>query len=163
MKRRHVAALVAVAVLLGGCTDNKRTDDEGDNGVTRSATGAIATDPKDSKGPAPQIPGASKGGTVTVIREAKISHLDPQRVYSFVGLNASQLYARRLTTFKDDGQGHVTLVGDLAETPGTDVNKDCRTWQYTLKDGLKFEDGSPITAKDVAYGIARSFDLSLTG
>jgi peptide/nickel transport system substrate-binding protein len=158
-----ITALLVMAATLGACTDNKRTDDNGGGNDTRQATGAIATDPKDSQGPATEIAGAQKGGTVTVLREAKINHLDPQRVYSFVGLNASQLYARRLTTFKDDGQGHVTLVGDLAQTPGTDVNKDCKTWEFKLKDGVKFEDGSAITAKDVAYGIARSFDLSLTG
>jgi peptide/nickel transport system substrate-binding protein len=158
-----LAALLVLSTALGACTNNKRTDDEGDSGAARQATGAIATDPKDSKGPATPVAGASNGGTVTVIREAQINHLDPQRVYSFVGLNASQLYARRLTTFKDDGQGHVILVGDLAETPGTDVNKDCKTWEFKVKDGVKFEDGSAITAKDIGYGIARSFDLSLTG
>ncbi|WP_432988830.1 ABC transporter substrate-binding protein [Dactylosporangium sp. CA-233914] len=163
--RRPLTAAVALTLVaaLGACTNNKRGDDEPEAGTGRQATGAIATDPKDSQGPAAEVPGAAKGGTVTVLRQTKISHLDPQRIYSFVGLNASQLYARRLTTFKDDGQGHVTLVGDLATTPGTDVNQDCKTWRFTVKDGVKFEDGSPITAKDIAYGIARSFDLSLTG
>ncbi len=49
------------------------------------------------------------------------------------------------------------LVGDLATNPGTDVNKDCKVWEFKLRDGLKYEDGSAITSKDVAYGIARSF------
>ncbi|WP_426511578.1 ABC transporter substrate-binding protein [Dactylosporangium sp. McL0621] len=163
--RRPLTAVVLLTLVagLGACTNNKKTDDDPGVDSNRQATGAIATDPKDSQGPAAEVPGAAKGGTVTVLRQTKISHLDPQRVYSFVGLNASQLYARRLTTYKDDGQGHVTLVGDLATTPGTDVNKDCKVWRYTVKDGVKFEDGSAITAKDIAYGIARSFDLSLTG
>lgn len=165
MRRRLTApvALLTLVTVLGACSNNTKDDEDAGPDTNRQATGAIATDPKDSKGPAPEIQGASKGGTVTVIRQSKVSHLDPQRVYSFVGLTASQLYARRLTTFKDDGKGHVTLVGDLAETPGTDVNKDCKTWEFKLKEGVKFEDGAAITAKDVAYGIARSFDLSLTG
>ena len=33
-----------------------------------------------------------------------------------------------------------------------------KTWTYTIQQGLKFEDGSPITSKDVAYGVARTFD-----
>ncbi|GGM87096.1 ABC transporter substrate-binding protein [Dactylosporangium sucinum] len=165
MRRRLMTAvaLVPLVAALGACTNNKKGDDEPAVDTNRQASGAIATDPKDSMGPAPEVPGATKGGTVTVLRQSKISHLDPQRTYSFAGLNASQLFVRRLTTFKDDGKGHVTLVGDLATTPGTDVNKDCKVWQFTIKDGVKFEDGSRITAKDVAYGIARSFDLSLTG
>ena len=165
MRRRSTAivALLTLVAVLGACSNNKRGDDDAGPDANRQATGAIATDPKDSKGPAPEVSGAAKGGTVTVIRQSKVSHLDPQRVYSFIGLNASQLYARRLTTFKDDGKGHVTLVGDLAETPSTDVNKDCKTWEFKIKDGVKYEDGTAITSKDIAYGIARSFDLSLTG
>ncbi|GAA0726910.1 ABC transporter substrate-binding protein [Dactylosporangium roseum] len=165
MRRKSLTALALLTLVagLGACSNNKRGDDKPGPDTNRQASGSIATDPKDSKGPAAEIPGAAKGGTVTVIRQSKISHLDPQRVYSFVGLTASQLYARRLTTFKDDGKGKVVLVGDLAETPGTDVNKDCKTWEFKIKEGVKFEDGSPITAKEIAYGIARSFDLSLTG
>ncbi|WP_233600915.1 MULTISPECIES: ABC transporter substrate-binding protein [Micromonospora] len=109
------------------------------------------------------MPGATKGGTFTILRETQISHLDPQRVYSFAGLMAAPLYARYLTTWKDDGKGKLTLVGDLAETPGTNVNNDCKVWEFKIKDGLKFEDGRPITSKEIAYGIARSFNPDLTG
>jgi peptide/nickel transport system substrate-binding protein len=152
---------VVLAVGLGACSENTGTDRDVD--TDRVATGSIATDPKDSLGPAPEVEGASSGGTFYVIRETKISHLDPQRIYSFAGLMNAPLYSRFLTTFKDDGSGKVTLVGDLAETPGTDVNKDCKTWEFKIKDGVKFEDGRAITSKEIAYGIARSFDPDLTG
>ncbi|MEE3918507.1 ABC transporter substrate-binding protein [Micromonospora sp. BRA006-A] len=76
---------------------------------------------------------------------------------------ANPLFARYLTTWKDDGKGGLVLVGDLAETPGKNVNNDCKVWEFTIKDGVKFEDGSPITSKEIAYGIARSFDPDLTG
>lgn len=75
---------------------------------------------------------------------------------------ASPLFARYLTTWKDDGKGGLVLVGDLAETPGTNVNNDCKVWEFKIKDGVKFEDGRPITSKEIAYGIARSFDPDLT-
>ncbi|MEV4757707.1 ABC transporter substrate-binding protein [Micromonospora sp. NPDC049559] len=153
-------ALVLLATM-GACTENKGTG--GNNGEQRVSTGSIATEGKDSLGPAPEVPGATKGGTFRVIRETKISHLDPQRVYSFAGLMNAPLYSRYLTTFKDDGSGKVLLVGDLAETPGTDVDKNCKVWEFKIKDGVKFEDGSPITSKEIAYGIARSFDPDLTG
>ncbi|MFC4146033.1 ABC transporter substrate-binding protein [Micromonospora mangrovi] len=161
--KRAAAAGGALALLavMGACSENKGTD--GGNDADRVQSGSIATDPKDSMGPAAEVPGAAKGGTFRVIRETKISHIDPQRVYSFAGLMNAPLYARFLTTFKDDGSGKVTLVGDLAETPGTDVNKDCKVWEFKVKDGVKFEDGSPITSKEIAYGIARSFDPDLTG
>ncbi|MEU8260075.1 ABC transporter substrate-binding protein [Micromonospora sp. NPDC048999] len=164
MRLKRAAALGGTLVLLvttGACTENKGTS--GGNDETRVNTGSIAMDPKESMGPAPEVPGAGKGGTFHVIRQSQISHLDPQRIYSFAGLMNAPLYARFLTTFKDDGSGKVTLVGDLAETPGADVNSDCKVWEFKIKDGVKFEDGSPITAKEIAYGIARSFDPDLTG
>jgi peptide/nickel transport system substrate-binding protein len=153
---------LALVVGLGACSENTgQGDDVVDTNTAR--TGAIATDPKDSLGPAPEVPGATKGGTVYILRESKISHLDPQRTYSFAGLMGSQLFARTVTAFKDDGKGNVTLVGDLAETPGTNVNNDCKVWEFKIKDGVKFEDGTPITSAEIAYGIARSFDPDLTG
>ncbi|MEJ3741995.1 ABC transporter substrate-binding protein [Actinomycetes bacterium KLBMP 9797] len=160
--RSRAAAAVAL-VLVAGAACSETTDDGGEVEQNRVATGVIATDPKDSLGPAAEVAGAAKGGTFTIIRENKISHLDPQRVYSFAGLMNAPLYARTLTSWKDDGKGNLTLVGDLAETPGTNVNKDCKVWEFKVKDGVKFEDGRPITSKEIAYGIARSFDPDLTG
>lgn len=161
--RATVAAGGAIALMMGlaACTEN--TGEGTGVDTTRTQTGVIATDPKDSLGPAAEVPGATKGGDFHVIRETKIVHLDPQRTYSFVGLMNTPLYSRFLTTWKDDGKGNLTLVGDLAETPGTNVNNDCKVWEFKIKDGVKFEDGSPITAKEIAYGIARSFDPDLTG
>ncbi|MBO4162396.1 ABC transporter substrate-binding protein [Micromonospora antibiotica] len=164
MRPRAAAAAggaIALVVALGACSENTGEGTTVD--TDRQQTGVIATDPKDSQGPAAEVAGAAKGGTFTVIRETPISHLDPQRTYSFAGLMANPLFARYLTTWKDDGKGGLVLVGDLAQTPGNNVNSDCRVWEFTVKDGVKFEDGSPITSKEIAYGIARSFDPDLTG
>ncbi|MEU1603493.1 ABC transporter substrate-binding protein [Micromonospora matsumotoense] len=164
MRPRAAAAVggaIALVVALGACSENTGEGTTVD--TDRQQTGVIATDPKDSQGPAAEVAGATRGGTFAVIRETPISHLDPQRTYSFAGLMANPLFARYLTTWKDDGKGGLVLVGDLAQTPGNNVNSDCRVWEFTIKDGVKFEDGSPITAKEIAYGIARSFDPALTG
>jgi peptide/nickel transport system substrate-binding protein len=169
MRPRMTFAALGVLALVtasGGCSQNSGTDGGTDNSAAatgRTQTGVIATDPKDSLGPAPEVTGATGGGTITIIRETKISHLDPQRVYTFAGLMNAPLYSRFLTTWTDDGNGNLTLVGDLATTAGKNVNGDCTVWEYTIKDGLKFEDGQPITSKEIAYGIARSFDPDLTG
>ncbi|MEU8084166.1 ABC transporter substrate-binding protein [Micromonospora sp. NPDC049101] len=164
MRPRVVAAAggaIALVVALGACSKNTGEGTTVD--TDRQQTGVIATDPKDSQGPAAEVSGAAKGGTFTIIRESPISHLDPQRTYSFAGLMTNPLFARYLTTWKDDGKGGLVLVGDLAETPGKNVNNDCKVWEFTIKDGVKFEDGRPITAKEIAYGIARSFDPDLSG
>ncbi|AVT36788.1 ABC transporter substrate-binding protein [Plantactinospora sp. BB1] len=157
------AALVLATSALAACSENTGENGDSDNGGGKQFTSSIATDPKDSQGPAAEVSGAKPGGTLKLIQEEDFEHLDPQRTYTFFGMSIQQMFLRTLTVFKEDGNGNVLLVGDLATDPGKDVNKDCKTWEYTLKEGVKFEDGTPIRAADVAYGIARSFEESIDG
>ncbi|MGJ7414646.1 ABC transporter substrate-binding protein [Streptomyces cinereoruber] len=122
-----------------------------------AATGVILLDPAASRGPAPEQPGARRGGTLRILRDAAYDHLDPQRSYTLQSLAIGHLLFRTLTMFREDGRGGRVLVGDLAETPGRDVDGDGRTWEFTLKRGVRYEDGREVTAADVAHGIARSF------
>ncbi len=123
---------------------------------------SIAWDPAESRGPSRPVPGARRGGVLRILRDADYDHLDPQRIGTLQSTAIGQLLFRTLTMFAEDGEGGWTLVGDLAETPGRDVDGDGRTWEFTLKSGLRFEDGRPITARDVAHGIARSFEEGLS-
>src|SRR5699024_12265102 len=54
------------------------------------------------------------------------------------------------------------LIPDLATDVGT-PSDDGATWTFTLQEGLQFEDGTPITAATVKYGLERSFASELTG
>ncbi|MEV4281306.1 ABC transporter substrate-binding protein [Actinoplanes xinjiangensis] len=160
--RRKFGALpvgvLAVALVASGCSET--TNDPAGGGNTQNVvqTGTIATDPAESQGPAKAVEGATKGGVVKLLHAAEFEHLDPQKIYVSDSLSMATQFARTLTGYKEDGKGNLKLVGDLATNAGEDVNGDCKVWKYTLKDGLKFEDGTPITGADVAYGISRSFD-----
>ncbi|MEU5693023.1 ABC transporter substrate-binding protein [Actinosynnema sp. NPDC020468] len=114
-------------------------------------------DPTASSGPAPAVPGAVPGGTLRLLRDAGYDHLDPQRTATLQALALNQLVHRTLTAYRESPGAPGVLVGDLAESPGRDVDGDGRTWEFTLKRGVRFENGSEVTAIDVAYGIARSF------
>src|SRR5690606_33622811 len=62
------------------------------------------------------------------------------------------------TTFRQDREtGQMVLVPDLATDLGT-PNDDYTEWKFTIKDGIKYDNGKPVTAEDIAFGIARSFD-----
>lgn len=111
---------------------------------------------EDSTGPAPEIKGARKGGTIYGVSEDDFSHLDPQRIYFAFNSTLATLLCRGLTGYKIDDNGGVTLVGDLATDVGTSSNGD-KTWTFTLKDGLKWEDGKELTVDDVRHGIERTW------
>ncbi|MCW2506528.1 MAG: serine/threonine protein kinase [Actinomycetia bacterium] len=122
---------------------------------------AVVIDDK-ATGPAQAVPGASAGGTVTGLNDGSLQILDPQRNYNLdvAGLTSALLF-RSLTGYVQDGP-RLRLVGDLATNTGVTTDNG-KTWDYTLRPGLKFEDGTPIRAEDVAHGVARSFDPTVTG
>ena len=68
-----------------------------------------------------------------------------------------RLIYRTLTFAKDTPGETLSVQPDLAESLGTPSDGG-RTWTYTLREGLKYEDGQPINAQDVKYGVMRSFD-----
>jgi peptide/nickel transport system substrate-binding protein len=105
------------------------------------------------------------GGTLTILSPAEqILSLDPQVIYTGEDLAfAGATIMRSLTAYQvapGDAEG-TTLVPDMATDTGTASNEG-KTWQFTLRDGMKWEDGSPVTCEDVAYGVSRQFDIGLT-
>jgi peptide/nickel transport system substrate-binding protein len=96
------------------------------------------------------------GGTVTYADSDAPDSFDPGNTYYAYMWDFTRLYARSLTTFKPaPGNGGLELVPDLATSLGK-VSDNGLTWTYTLRSGLKFSDGTPITSKDVKYAIERS-------
>ncbi len=89
---------------------------------------------------------------------AKPEHLDPQRLYIGRDItNMSRLVYRQLVTFPDttDKTAGVKPVADLATDTGTSLD-GAKTWKFTLKDGVKWQDGKPITCDDLKYGAPAS-------
>ncbi|MEU1455558.1 ABC transporter substrate-binding protein [Streptomyces avermitilis] len=128
------------------------------------AAGAAACGPKDND--AKGAGGDStlrKGGTLTVLNANPQSDFDPARLYTSGGGNVPSLVFRTLTTRnREDGAAGAEVVPDLATDTGR-PSKNATVWTYTLKKGLKYEDGAAITSADIKYGIERSFAPELSG
>jgi peptide/nickel transport system substrate-binding protein len=104
---------------------------------------------------------ATRGGTLHVLSSLDLEHLDPARNYVTSSQDVGRLIYRTLTTYAAaPGQPGGAIVPDLATDTGRSSD-GARTWAFTLKDGVKFEDGRPITSKDVKYGVERSFAAEL--
>jgi peptide/nickel transport system substrate-binding protein len=98
-----------------------------------------------------------KGGTITYDSSSTFDSTDPGNTYYAHVWNFSRLYATPLMTYNTvPGSGGNKLVPGLATAPGV-VSNNGLTWTYTLKPGLKFEDGSTVTSTDVKYAVERTF------
>ncbi|MBV8993729.1 MAG: ABC transporter substrate-binding protein, partial [Pseudonocardiales bacterium] len=70
-------------------------------------------------------------------------------------------YGRPLLMFKPaPGNGSNELVPDLATGMG-EHSADLKAWTYHIRKGIKFEDGSPVTSKNVKYDVERSLDKTV--
>ncbi|MHC5904634.1 ABC transporter substrate-binding protein [Streptomyces sp. S6] len=97
-----------------------------------------------------------KGGTLSFEHSDVADSLDPGNTYYGWVQNFSRLYGRTLTTFKPAaGKDGLTVVPDLAESLGV-PSDGAKTWTYKLRAGVQFQDGTPVTSKDVKYAIERS-------
>ncbi|MGW1375197.1 caspase, EACC1-associated type [Streptomyces sp. NPDC002446] len=80
---------------------------------------------------------------------------DPQRSYTGSAWNFARYYTRQLVTYAaKPGTKGTALTPDLA-TDRAKVSDGGRTYTYTLRKGVTWEDGSPLTSQDVKYGIER--------
>jgi peptide/nickel transport system substrate-binding protein len=159
LRKLHCAAVLAVGVLtLSACSSGGSEESgAGDNGPKAAVQNFGLGTAADSRGPATPVTGARSGGTVTDLEPAGLDYLDPGQLYVSDVLAVGTLYNRALTGYKIDPKtGKTVLVGDLATDTGKPSDGG-KTWTYTLKDNLKFEDGTPITSKDVKYGVERLY------
>ncbi|MET8143857.1 ABC transporter substrate-binding protein [Sphaerisporangium sp. NPDC005288] len=103
-------------------------------------------------------PSDKKGGIIKLANAGDWDSLDPGDTYYGYSWNFIRLYGRSLVMFKPaPGKESTELIPDLAESLGV-PSDNAKTWTYKLKQGVKFEDGTPITSKDVKYAVERSFD-----
>ncbi|MGX1541729.1 ABC transporter substrate-binding protein [Streptomyces adustus] len=131
------------------------------------AAGAAACGPKDNDANGSQASRGDstphRGGTLTVLNRNPQQDFDPARLYTTGGGKIPSLVFRTLTTRnRENGAAGAQVVPDLATDTGR-PNKDATVWTYTLKEGLKYEDGTAITSADIKYGIERSFAAELSG
>lgn len=152
-KRRAIAATgVAVALGLttaacgGGSDDN---NSGGSSSGSKAAFGAATTGIVN--------PSTTKGGTLKLWGSQDVDSLDPVRGYYAFVWNLNRLYTRKLVDYSTAaGKDGLKLAPDLAAAE-PEISADKTLYTFKLRDGLKWDDGTPITSKDVKYGIEREW------
>lgn len=149
MKRKNTAAFIAVCAglsLLAACGS-------GSSGGSSSGSSGVAY----NAGLTSIVNASShKGGVLKLALTNTGDSTDPGNTYYAFNWDFSRVYARPLLTYKPvPGKAGLQLVPDLATGLGQ-MSDNGLTWTYHIRSGLKFENGEPITTKDVKYAIERS-------
>jgi peptide/nickel transport system substrate-binding protein len=130
--RRHVQAMAvfmaAFSLLLTACTG-----------------GSSNPTPSESAGP------VQRGGNLRFAQVTQAPSLNPTTSFLSEAIWAELLIFDRLYIPSADGK---SLVPSLAES--YDVSSDNLTWTFHLRSGVKFSNGQPLTADDVAFSLEQN-------
>ncbi|MCX5011586.1 ABC transporter substrate-binding protein [Streptomyces sp. NBC_00555] len=138
-----VLAVMLTATACGG--DEKQDDKAASAGGFNAGIGKISN------------ASDKKGGELKFVGTQEADSWDPQRGYYGFMWDFSRYYTRQLVSYKAaPGEQSTELVPDLA-TAKAEISDAGKTYKYTLKDNVTWEDGTPITAQDIKYGIERTW------
>jgi peptide/nickel transport system substrate-binding protein len=103
----------------------------------------------------------SGGGSTTspslVVETAFVlKTLDPGRMFEPTGLMIDHAIYDTLLTYK--GSNVTTPVPDLATS--FTASADAKTFTFTLRKGVKFANGDPLTAADVVFSLTRTKNIA---
>jgi peptide/nickel transport system substrate-binding protein len=95
------------------------------------------------------------GGSLVYSRQLETVSLNPREIKNGNGdiFAAEMLYTGLV---RNDPNGESKVVPGLAES--WKVSPDGKTYTFQLQPGLKFSDGSPITAEDIAWNLEQFKD-----
>ena len=159
MKKRVIALMMAAAMVAGltacGGSDNNTTTPAAESGDT--AGDAAADDSANAEAgteAGTEAPAATAGGgkILSVQIGPNPETIDPALNSAVDGGNMILHTFECLLTVAEDG----SLAPGQAES--WDISEDGLTWTFHLRDGLKWSDGSALTANDFVYSWRRVCD-----
>ena len=154
-KKPVIAASAVAMMAVAACGGGGGTTAE-PTGSASPGGGAGSAIDMTVQAPAAPIPGATKGGVMTVMSAGGATTMDPtEAYYTNTASILTGLVTRSLTQY-EYRDGDMVLIPDLASS--WESNTDYTKWTFTIRSGIKYEDGTPMTLEDLKYGIERSFD-----
>jgi peptide/nickel transport system substrate-binding protein len=106
---------------------------------------------------------AAQGGEINITATSFPDHIDPQLTYTLEGWEVLwNTYVPLLTYKHVEGEEGTQVVPGLAESM-PEISPDGKTYTLTLRQGMKYSDGTPIKASDFRFSIERLFDVDSGG
>ena len=150
MKKKSVTKiLLSVMVLLVSvafcaCGSNKSTESSETGNSSSEKTTETAADGTQSDA------AASDTSCIVVGLTQEISSLDPHE--------DTDAGTRSVLFNVFEGLVKPTTDGDVTPAVASDytISDDAKTYTFTLRDGITFQDGNPVTVEDIKYSLERS-------
>src|SRR3984893_468075 len=99
---------------------------------------------------------SSASSSLVVETSFVLKTLDPARMFEPTGLMIDHVLYDTLLTYK--GSDVTTPVPDLATS--YTASADAKTYTFTLRPGVKFANGDPVTATDVVFSLMRTKNIT---
>ena len=155
-----VALAACVALAASACSSSKTNSSS-----SNTPTAAVTTLPSGNTSAATGFnaavtgivrPSNAQGGTLTMVDRSDFDSIDPGNTYDAFSWSIIGDWARPMMVYaQQPGAAGAKVVPDLAQAAGV-VSNNGLTWTYKIKPGVKYQDGSVVTSKDVKYAIERS-------
>jgi peptide/nickel transport system substrate-binding protein len=143
----------ALALATAACTS-------GGSGSNSSAGGGSSDSPSGGSTSSTAFQPKHKGGTLHLTAKSGGGTLDPMINYTLQYWQLYQASYDGLLAFKKvNGQASFTVVPDLAQSL-PQVTDSGKTYTFTLRKGIKFSNGQPVTTDDVVASFERIFKVS---
>jgi len=138
LRRRITSALVLAVVpaLVAGCGGGGDSVDVGGSGDSGSSS-------------------SGSGGVLAAAIGGEPDQLDPHKTSAYYSFEVLENVYDTLVEPDENLEVQPSLATDWT------TSKDQLTWTFTMRDGVKFSDGTPLTADDVAYSYNRIIDDKL--
>jgi oligopeptide transport system substrate-binding protein len=156
--RYLLLATLAIGALaaLAACSSGDNTTSTPTSNASGSATPVASGPPADAAPDAQQL--------LTINIQAEPSSIDPQaQSYNYEAPIVNNTF---LNLFDQDPKTSQLIPNAASAVPSTangGIAADGVTYTIKLKPGLKWSDGTTVTAADFVYGIIRGYNLTISG
>lgn len=134
--------IIVFTVALYGCSGNKENTDKSKTPANEDSSFAEPVEATQWE--------STYGGSITIGITQDLDGLDPHKALSAGTKEVLFNIFEGLVKFDSNGN----LIPAVAES--YQISNDGMVYTFTLREGVKFHDGSPVTADDVVYSIKRS-------
>lgn len=151
MKSRSLSIILALAAALNLAACGKSSTS------TQAPSAADTQAETSASGSTEDAAAVQDGGSFVYGLATEVDNLDP---FTATTADAKSIYFNiyeGLVKVQTDG----TFTGAVASD--YTVSDDAKTYTFTLRDGVQFHNGNPVTAEDVLYSIQHAIDSKITG